>query len=113
MGTNTRTGKNTGAGPPHHGRTSAPDILDRVLRPDERTFSPETAHEILALEFSPEDKDRMRLLSAKARDGELTAAEKIEIDNYERVGHLLGTLQSIARRSLQGHGSANGNSKAK
>jgi hypothetical protein len=112
MRTSTPAGKNAGVTPWPHGRTSEADILDRVLRPDERTFSPESAHEILALDFSPEDKDRMRLLSAKARDGELTAAEKIEINNYERIGHLLGILQSIARRSLQGRERANGNSRA-
>jgi hypothetical protein len=112
MRTTTRTGKNAAAGTAYHGRTSATDILDRVLESDKATFSPETAREILALDFSQEDKERMRLLSAKARDGELTAAEKTEIDNYERVGHLLGILQSKARRSLKGDGRANGKSKA-
>jgi hypothetical protein len=112
MRTSTRAGKNAGITPSPQGQTSEVDILDRVLRPDEPTFSQQTAHDILALDFSQEDKDRMRVLSAKARDGELTAAEKTEINNYERVGHLLSILQSKARRSLKGDGRANGKNKA-
>jgi hypothetical protein len=38
-------------------------------------------------------------MSAKARKGTLTEDEQVEIDNYERVGHLLNLLQSKARRS--------------
>jgi hypothetical protein len=46
----------------------------------------------------------MRELSAKARDGTLTPAERDEVNNYERVGHLVNILQSKARRSLPGPG---------
>lgn len=42
-------------------------ILNRILRPNVPTFSSETAREILALDFDPTDKERMRELSAKAR----------------------------------------------
>jgi hypothetical protein len=44
----------------------------------------------------------MRDLSEKARQGELTADEQREIDNYERVGHYLAILQSKARMALRG-----------
>ena len=47
-------------------------ILNRILRPEAPTFSTEAARDILALDYDPADKDRMRELSAKARAGTLT-----------------------------------------
>jgi hypothetical protein len=82
--------------------TSEVAILSRVLEPDKPTLSPEAARALLALDFSRADKERMRELSAKAREGTLTPAEQAATDNYERVGHMLNILQSKARRSLRG-----------
>lgn len=76
-------------------------ILNRILRPDEPTFSPEGAQDILSLGFPESDKERMRELSAKARAGTLTAEEDAEAGRYELLGHLLGIMQSKARRSLK------------
>ena len=81
--------------------TSEVSILNRILRPNAPTFSPEAARDILALDFDPVDKDRMRLLSAKARMGTLTAEEDAEAGRYELLGHLLNIMQSKARRSLK------------
>ena len=84
-------------------RTDASEvsILNRILRPNAPTFSPEAARDILALDFDEADKDRMRQLSAKARAGTLTAAEDADAAKYELVGHLLNIMQSKARRSLK------------
>ena len=76
-------------------------ILSRVLEPERPTLSPQAARDILALDFSLADKEYMRQLSAKAREGTLTPEERVAIDNYERVGHVLNILQSKARRSLK------------
>ncbi|HJT76515.1 MAG TPA: hypothetical protein VJ739_04870 [Gemmataceae bacterium] len=84
--------------------TSELAILSRVLEPEKPTFSPAAARQILALDFSPDDKERMQELAAKARAGTLTPAEEIAISNYERIGHLLNILQSKARRSLKRRG---------
>jgi hypothetical protein len=88
--------------PAAHADTSEVSILNRILRPDAPTFSPEAAREILALDFDPADKARMRELSAKARAGALTAEEDAAASHYELVGHLLNIMQSKARRSLEG-----------
>ena len=85
-----------------HADTSEVSILNRILRPDAPTFSPEGAQDILSLGFSESDKQRMRELSAKARAGALTTEEDAEAGRYELLGHLLGILQSKARRSLKG-----------
>ena len=44
---------------------------------------------------------RMRLLLAKAKAGTLGADEEIEMNNYERVGHMLSLMKFKARRSLK------------
>jgi hypothetical protein len=91
--------------------TSEVGILSRVLGPDKPALSPEAARDLLALDFSAADKARLRELSAKAREGTLTAAEQAEADNYERVGHVLNILQSKARRALKGRHGDNGKRK--
>ena len=89
--------------PATYADTSEVSILNRILRPDDPTFSPEGAQDILRLGFSESDKQKMRELSAKARAGTLTVEEDAEAGRYELLGHLLGILQSKARRSLKGH----------
>jgi hypothetical protein len=59
------------------------------------------ARAILDLSFSQADKDRMHQLLTKAKTGELTADATVEIDNYERVGHMLSLMKSKARLSLK------------
>jgi hypothetical protein len=94
-----------------HDNTSDVAILSRVLEPDKPTLSPQAARDFLALDFGPADKERMRQLAAKARAGTLTRHEQVEIDNYERVGHVLNIMQSKARRSLKGRRGTNGKAK--
>lgn len=76
------------------------DILERLIDPHTPSFSHEAARAILEITFPPSDVRRMNELAAKAREGTLTLDEQDEIDGYERVGHLLGILQSKARLSL-------------
>jgi hypothetical protein len=86
-------------------------ILSRILEPEKPTLPPPAARAILDLDFTPDDKARMRELSAKAHEGTLTPDEREAINNYERVGHLLNLLQSKARRSLKGRRATNGTAK--
>ncbi|HSQ55352.1 MAG TPA: hypothetical protein VLM40_06370, partial [Gemmata sp.] len=57
-------------------------ILGRVISTPGLPLSPEAARSILALSFGPADVDRMQVLAAKAREGTLTEAERVEIENY-------------------------------
>jgi hypothetical protein len=84
-----------------HTGTSEVAIFGRVLEPDEATLDAAAARAILNLDFKQADKDRMRQLLAKAKAGTLTAGEETEIDNYERVGHMLSLMKSKARLSLK------------
>jgi hypothetical protein len=96
--------------PMHTNHTTASDvaILGRVIESDRPSLAPQAARAPLDLDFTPADKARMRQLSAKARKGTLTPDEQAEIDNYERVGHLLNIMQSKARRSLKGRRTTDG-----
>jgi hypothetical protein len=65
----------------------------------------EAARAILALDFTPADRDRMHRLAVRNQDGLLTEAEQQELDSYRRVGRMLDLLSSKARQALQqGHG---------
>jgi hypothetical protein len=77
------------------------EILNRLIRPDRNDLPVTAARAILKIDFTDADYDRMRELSAKARDGTLTPSEQTVIESYERVGHLLGLLHSKARRALK------------
>jgi len=94
-----------------HTGTSEVAIFSRVLEPDRATLSAAAARAILALGFSPADQDRMSVLSAKAQEGTLSSAEQDEINNYERVGHILSLMKSKARRSFKVRSSSNGKAK--
>jgi hypothetical protein len=63
-------------------------------------LSPTQARALLKLHFSPQDMDRMRALSAKARAGTLAPDEAAQIDAFERLGCMLDILHSKARRVL-------------
>ncbi len=82
------------------------DILSRVIAPNQPSLSEDAARSILALGFGQPDRQRMDDLAEKAREGTLTPAERAELDGYERVGCLLGILQSKARQSLKRAASA-------
>ena len=75
-------------------------ILSRIIAPDEAGLSPEMANLVLSLDFLPDDRARMDELAAMARDDTLAFQEQEELDDYERVGHLLSLLWSKARVSL-------------
>jgi len=42
----------------------------------------------------------MEELSAKARSGTLSSDEQVEIDNYEKAGHILTLMKAKAKVSL-------------
>ena len=76
-------------------------ILTSVIAPTEPTLSEEAARAMLSLSFSETDCKRMRELAEKARNGELLIEDREWLDGYEKIGSLLGLLQSKARISLR------------
>ncbi len=76
-------------------------ILNRLVGPDRPALSASAARGILTLGFSPEDKQRMHDLAARARAGTLTDEDQALIEAYSRVSSLLGILKAQARRALK------------
>jgi hypothetical protein len=74
-----------------------------ILHPD-RELPPRVARVILDLSLPPDNVVRMRELAARARAGTLTPEEDAEMDNFERVGSILSTLKSKARKVLRRSG---------
>ncbi len=81
-------------------------ILGRVIRPDAGDWPQDAAKAILALGFDQTDGDRMTLLLAKAKEGELMENEETELEHYRHVGRLLELMKSRARCSLQSSAAA-------
>jgi hypothetical protein len=88
--------------------TSEVAMFSRVIETEQAPFPVAAAQTILTFGFPQADKDRMAELSAKAREGALTLEEQEEINNYEKVGHMVSLMKSKARRSLKSSGTANG-----
>jgi len=84
-----------------HAGTSEVAIFGRMLDADQSALTIAAAQNILEFGFAEDDKERMRLLSAKAKRGMLTDREQEEINNYEKVGHMLSLMKSKARRLLE------------
>ncbi len=82
-------------------RVSETALWGRLLDPAITNLSSEAARYLLNLRFPQDDLDRMQELAEKAREGTLTIEEHIEMDNYERVGHVLSLMKAKARKSLR------------
>ena len=76
-------------------------ILGRLLGLEGKRLSPEKAHLVLSMKFSPEERRRIEELGGKCNEGTLSAQEKELYDAYVRVTDFLGILQSRARRALR------------
>ena len=76
-------------------------ILLRVFGTHRGELTPEAARFFLATDFPAKDRERLDALAEKARQGELTAAEREELDHYCHVGDLLALMKSKARLALK------------
>lgn len=76
-------------------------ILARMIDPRNGSVPRSLARQMLDLQFSDKDHARMRLLSQKANEGELSASEKRELENFISISHLLALLHAKARLSLK------------
>jgi hypothetical protein len=81
-------------------------LLERLILPGNGSIPPEAAKYFLALSFSASDREEVKALSAKARDGTLSPLEQEQLDGYLFLNDLLALLQSKARLSLEHNGTA-------
>jgi hypothetical protein len=73
------------------------DVLSRL----EVSMTPEGARDLLKIEFSMQDRERMVELLEKGNCGTRTPAEEQEALAFERLGHVFSMLKSVARRTLK------------
>ena len=76
-------------------------IWERVFVPDPRRITPDQARYLLDARFPQADLDRINELSAKANEGTLEPDEKVELERYVHVGHLLSILKAKIRGRLK------------
>jgi hypothetical protein len=76
-------------------------IFGRLIRADKGDLARQLARYILTLGFDKADQARMEHLAARNQEGKLSAAEREELLNYVKAGHLLAVLHSKARKSLK------------
>lgn len=73
------------------------EVLSRL----ELSLGPAGAKDVLSIRFSDHDNDRIIELLEKRNRGTRTADEDREAQEFERVGHLISMLKSVARRTLK------------
>jgi len=75
-------------------------VLDEVLEPVARCFTPDVARQIVALRTAPTLQSRLDELAGKANEGELTEEEREQYEAYVEAIDLIGILQVKARKIL-------------
>lgn len=65
-------------------------------------MTPDLARYIMTLGFNDDDRARMLDLAARNQEGAVTAAERDELFNFIKAGHLLSLLHAKARKALRG-----------
>jgi hypothetical protein len=76
-------------------------ILSKLFLRPRGGLTKHQARYLAGLGFSEEDKERMKELARKNREGCIPSAELNELDSYIKVGDLLAILQSQARKFLK------------
>jgi hypothetical protein len=77
------------------------EILARAVANGRGAMSPTFARQVLRFGFEQAEQDRIADLMTRNSDGKLSDAEKMELDEYARVGTFLAILQSQARIALR------------
>ena len=76
-------------------------LLDRLVEPVVRTFTPEVARALAELRADPTLQARMDELAEKCNEGELTPEERDEYRTSIQFGNFIALLQAKARALLQ------------
>ena len=75
-------------------------VLDEVLEPVVRCFTPDVARQVVALRAGPTLQARLDEFASKANEGALTEQEREEYEAYVEAIDLISILQAKARKIL-------------
>lgn len=79
-------------------------VMDELIEPVARCFTPEVAERIVNLRASPELQAKLDELADRCNEGTLTPAELSLYDSYVRAINFIGVLQASARAQLNALG---------
>lgn len=82
-------------------RDSTAAVLDRLLDPLARSFTPDVAADIAKLRADPETAARIAELADKCNEGTLSREEKAEYETAIAVSNFIAILQAKARALLK------------
>ena len=75
-------------------------LLDKILDPLARCFTPEVARRITSVSLDPTIQSRLDQLAERANEGQLTEEERGEYAELIEALDILGILKAKARMSL-------------
>ncbi|MCI0334865.1 MAG: hypothetical protein L0228_16750 [Planctomycetes bacterium] len=75
-------------------------IIDEMLEPLAEALTPESARLLANLKVPSSVQARVDALAAKCNEGQLTANEREDYENYLRIGSLFSLLKAKARRVI-------------
>lgn len=75
-------------------------IMEEMLEPIAEALTPESARLFSHLQAKPEMQARIDQLATKCNEGELTAEEREEYEDYVRIGNLFTLIKAKAKRVL-------------
>lgn len=76
------------------------EILEGMVQPGEGDMAPEAAKALLELKFDRAAKKSIETLLRANAAGTISAADRLVLDRYLRVGQLIDLIQAKARLSL-------------
>lgn len=88
----------------HTTTVSEADILAKVVAPKKAGLSAEAARTFLDFKFDAVTTKRIRRLLQKNNRGTISAAERVTLENFLRVGQFIDLLHAKAKLSLQQDG---------
>ena len=77
------------------------DIWEELAASLEESMSATIAKFLLTLRFTERQKNRMLELAEKNNRGELTSADRVQLESFLRVGNSLDLLHAKARLTLK------------
>jgi hypothetical protein len=79
-------------------------ILEKVIGPTTADLTPEAARALLSLKFDRQTTQLIRGLLRNNNKGAISAAERMVLEKYIRVGQFLDLLHGKAQLSLKENG---------
>jgi len=76
--------------------------IDEMLQPLTEALTPETAKLFVDLKAPPSIQARIDQLAARCNEGQLTAEERADYENYVRIGNLFSLIKARATKVING-----------